>query len=500
MNNIIYGLEIVDINKPLYKSITLDNIISFWYLYKTQTTFTTWLNKYMTKIDNLILDRDIVMNIDKFYDKNLDELINNLTYFVKKINDEEINEEDIIEPSKIYNNLKDNSVLTGGINIKQEIVKLLVSIPIFVFIKNIENINNNDLKKRLNDYITHFTDITSQKSNPNNPKIIADITRQSSNYNNLKFIVSNGKNDYLIQIVPDTYNNNNEIKIYEELSKDKNINNKILRICGNGFINKKDIKNIYIEENKNNNYKLIINLSANLTKNIKNNFNINMYDKIVNYIKQNNTNMIYSIFKYEHDYIPLRWELEKNDNLKKDCKFIENVMNIIYYMNKKLGFCHFNIYDPEEINILIDSRTKNILFYNFNLSSTNLNTNYNVFKNKLLFNPELYVKYLKNNFNRFGLIWDFFMFLYLFDSFKNDCNNYSTKINNIIKMFKKYYWEDITNVVKVNKPYDIIYKIIKDNADNDFNIFNYNNIMLQDDSNKYYHKYLKYKSKYLSSK
>lgn len=452
-----FVLELYDSCTPLEKAIDLETIFSFYIFYQKQTIFYSWYNNNINTIRSVDYhSKNNLLNIySSINPKKMAE------YFNSVLNIANIpNIEHPIPKTSIYQ--------YGGNFDETDILNFCLGIIFFIFSPNI--INLNFLPKPRNKKNSHHRTTIGGIMIENLSK---DLDYDKSNMR-LVYCVYIMSKKYIVKIVPNLSAYNNEIAIYQELNEeihiDNKLDNKIVHMFNHGEIQ----------------------LSYPLSKTKI------VIDKILTFLEPKYTQEIFNLEPKPIKYIVTEFN-DSYQSLKtllpifpidQKCVLVNHVINLLYYMNNKYGFCHWDLNNG---NILVKNTFDDFKLFDFDMSSTNKNTNYEIFKvipsiieEKIVFH--------KYEHKLLGFYYDLTRLLIGFDISNDQCINFP-EIHNLVSRFN-----DMLLLIPYNSNtdyFEYLQNITIKMYDNDF-IKKYIGISQNGGKNDYYQKYLKYKRKYLA--
>jgi len=372
-----YIIKISDVNTPLIKSITIGDIAQFYVLYDKNSTFHNWCNDNYNRIVNVALMDQFYEKIknNQYFDKDLDDFIDDIENIQNYFNNEEISNEQIRN-----NNIAamigtmiggNNSIfdLVNKIQKEKQIFTILTFILFFLFSKNKIEMNILPVPASL-ETLVNIPNVLKGGFN-------AKFNDVSGNKKNARLVYLIGYNDIkcACKIMPKMPSYENEMNIYNELKNynDVNINENIINLYSSG-----ETDTLY--EN------LTINLTANISVDITKDYP-NIHETIKQfqlYHQKNNleyTALIYIVTENDTDYKKLS-DCLNNGIITSGVglgNVVINAIKILNYLNNKIGFIHWDLWID---NLFVNYINEDLLYiklYDFDASETTKNPNSFVF-------------------------------------------------------------------------------------------------------------------------
>jgi len=441
-------------------------------------------NQEIINKDESVKEKSIEQNNDIFYSEKKNENINNNINTIKKFNEnnninsieEKKEEKYIIKNSnksiKNINTMNNNFIIYNeneNINIKDNDNKEFNEVNYSNIYKDMKKENNNEKKENIkeNDNIKEIKEINNIKINGINNLVNKTIfTNNNNNSNKINSTIIKNSNTKLIKIEP--------LKKEEGLeSKEKEILESI-----NIFIDDfKEGKNLYKEDNNNNNLPITLEESEEIEIdkkyeiiNPKNNLNINKKD--MNIKEEENNKNIINTFKlsFNNDYYNIIFIKEikqknhknKKSNFKIKCRikcfkhsyqnFYRGCSNCYKKINNKIDCC---------------KNCKEILIYNFNIIVIDPSGELQIYffdkigREFMGIDAEKYKKFLdaKEAIEKIILseyINDFYNNEFLFDIELNEnkAMNYKYNVVKVERITKKHIYKlvkKLNNVLQINQ-------------------------------------------------
>lgn len=424
-------VRIHNIGVPLYKGIDVNNIISFYVLYKDdKSMFSKWYKENYSKVNNLIKESDVLQNINMYFTDDISEMYKKINILIKNKN------KYVNVPE--YHNITE-TIKVGGLKITiDEINTFCVAILYYLFSRN----------KIEYGYVQFPTNIIGGNIKT---KEIYEKEGQVK-----IFIMGINNNEVILKITDKTQCYKTEIDIYKELTnyqkKDKFINNKLIKMYDSGVIAEAKKGNITFKlSNKKYNtqidmspfhsaYYMILEYNPSMTELYGYTGTRNMFSLILDVEKiqpiksdmmnyeRNLNDMITEKNKYldflkfsgesdeiiekQNDFenVDIRKYMEKfedsiikNNNKIKEfdtkmdnfVKCIDNIIKLLKHLSDNYGFHHMDLHHR---NILV-SDTFEFKIFDFDLSFTNK-----------IKNEYSQLKFFRNNKNSY-LMYDITTFL-----------------------------------------------------------------------------------------
>lgn len=186
------------------------------------------------------------------------------------------------------------------------------------------------------------------------------ITIEKFNFNNrrLLFKISTMYQKYMLKIFRPTDNFHQESLIYQELKEqaeiDISIKGKIVEICDNGYWKTDSIIKLSLHGN---NYE----------------FDFSKFKNDLDNISQKLPYLEFFVTKYDEKYMIFKNFVQINAekiNNKILTDFYLNLFNLLFYLNQKIGFNHWDLH-IENILLFLKNGTIRFKIFDFDLSTTN---------------------------------------------------------------------------------------------------------------------------------
>lgn len=228
--NIDFAIEIFNIGTPLYKSIRLIDIISFYNLYSNpNSNFHKWYSKNFELIKKI--NRIMEPILDDYYESNIDEnltIIKSLAKLTLSTPSTKSYNETIYNPGIL-------EVNAGGVRIEREDL-ITIQSGILYYLFRYDSINVISLPKPK----SYF--------NADDIKYITDLTGDRKNKSRLIYIIGINNDEFVCKITTNEPFYFAEANIYKELNALKYpwLDNKIVEIYGSDTL---DVTNYDMEMN-----------------------------------------------------------------------------------------------------------------------------------------------------------------------------------------------------------------------------------------------------------